>query len=129
MGDVGQSHLPIRRPTVSGVVNRTQDGSQPDWNLSGHPTPPEAAPNVLLVLIDDAGFGNPSTFGRPSYGSIYSPNLTRFDGDIAFDVFHPQHSGAFDGLLAFSKKSHGPFLEVLCVFRPFRKTRADALAL
>jgi len=78
MGDVGQSHLPIRRPTVSGVVNRTQDGSQPDWNLSGHPTPPEAAPNVLLVLIDDAGFGNPSTFGRPSYGSIYSPNLTRF---------------------------------------------------
>jgi hypothetical protein len=26
-------------------------------------TPPDGAPNVLLVLIDDAGFANPSTFG------------------------------------------------------------------
>jgi len=73
MGDVVRSHLPIRRPTVSGVVNRTLDGSQPDWNLIGHPTPPVAAPNVLLVLIDVAGFGNPSTFGGP----IYSPNYSR----------------------------------------------------
>ena len=31
----------------------------PRW----HPEPPGGAPNVLLVLIDDAGFGNPSTFG------------------------------------------------------------------
>ena len=30
------------------------------------PKPPEGAPNVLLVLVDDAGFGNPSTFGGPS---------------------------------------------------------------
>ena len=29
------------------------------------PAPPEGAPNVLLVLIDDAGFGNPATFGGP----------------------------------------------------------------
>ena len=39
----------------------------------GHPTPPEGAPNILLVLIDDAGFGNPSTFGGP----IETPNLSR----------------------------------------------------
>jgi hypothetical protein len=26
---------------------------------------PANAPNILLVLIDDAGFGNPSTFGGP----------------------------------------------------------------
>ena len=31
------------------------------------------APNVLVVLIDDAGFGNPSTFGGP----IETPNYTR----------------------------------------------------
>jgi arylsulfatase A-like enzyme len=30
-------------------------------------------PNVLLVLIDDAGFGNPSTFGGP----IDTPNPRR----------------------------------------------------
>ena len=73
MSEVDRSHLPIRRPAFAGVANKTLDGSQPDWNLIGHPTPPEGAPNVLLVLIDDAGFGNPSTFGGP----IQTPNYTR----------------------------------------------------
>ena len=73
MSEVDRSRLPIRRETFDGVVNRTLDGSQPDWNLIGHPTPPDGAPNVLLVLIDDAGFGNPSTFGGP----IQTPNYTR----------------------------------------------------
>jgi len=27
--------------------------------------PPDGAPNILLILIDDAGFGQPSTFGGP----------------------------------------------------------------
>ena len=73
MSDVDRSHLPIRRPPFAGKIDKTLDGSQPDWNLMGHPTPPEGAPNVLLVLIDDAGFGNPSTFGGP----IETPNYTR----------------------------------------------------
>ena len=71
MSEIDRGHLPIRRPAFSGVVNKTLDGSQPDWNLIAHPTPPEGAPNVLLVLIDDAGFGNPSTFGGP----IQTPKL------------------------------------------------------
>ena len=73
MGEPDRSTLPIRRETFAGVANRTLDGSKPDWNLIGHPMPPEGAPNVLLVLIDDAGFGNPSTFGGP----IQTPNYTR----------------------------------------------------
>ena len=85
MGDVDRSHLPIRRPMYSGVTNRTLDGSQPDWNLIGHPTPPEGAPNVLLVLIDDAGFGNPSTFGGP----IQTPNYTRIaEEGLRYNRFH-----------------------------------------
>ena len=72
MADVDRKHLPIRRPSFSGTARKTLDGSQPDWNLMGHPTPPSGAPNVLLVLIDDAGFGNPSTFGGP----IETPNFT-----------------------------------------------------
>ena len=79
MSDIDRSHLPIRRPSFSGTVRRTLDGSQPDWNLIGHPVPPAGAPNVLLVLIDDAGFGNPSTFGGP----IQSPNLTRVAGAVS----------------------------------------------
>ena len=85
MSDIDRSSLPIRRETFDGVINRTLDGSEPDWNLIGHPTPPEGAPNVLLVLIDDAGFGNPSTFGGP----IQTPNYTRVaEGGLRYNRFH-----------------------------------------
>ena len=67
------------------MANRTLEGSQPDWNLIGHPVPPEGAPNVLLVLIDDAGFGNPSTFGGP----IQTPNYTRMaEQGLKYNRFH-----------------------------------------
>ncbi len=73
------------RASFAGVANRTLDGSQPDWNLIGHPSPPDGAPNVLLVLIDDAGFGNPSTFGGP----IQTPNYTRMaEGGLRYNRFH-----------------------------------------
>ena len=85
MSDVDRSRLPIRRPAFAGTTRRTLDGSQPDWNLIGHPTPPDGAPNVLLVLIDDAGFGNPSTFGGP----IQTPNFTRVAiGGLRYNRFH-----------------------------------------
>ena len=39
----------------------------------------------MLVLIDDAGFGNPSTFGGP----INTPNYTRMaDGGLRYNRFH-----------------------------------------
>jgi arylsulfatase len=85
MSEIDRGHLPIRRPAFSGMANRTLQGSQPDWNLIAHPTPPEGAPNVLLVLIDDAGFGNPSTFGGP----IQTPNYTRIaQGGLRYNRCH-----------------------------------------
>jgi len=80
-----RSHLPIRREAFQGVMNKTLDGSKPDWDLIGHPVPPQGAPNVLLVLIDDAGFGNPSTFGGP----IQTPNYTRVaEQGLKYNRFH-----------------------------------------
>jgi len=76
MSDPDRTRLPIRRPSFQGVTNRTLEGSQPDWNLIGHARPPEGSPNALLVLIDDAGFGNPSTFGGP----ISTPRYTQMAG-------------------------------------------------
>jgi hypothetical protein len=70
---IDRTRLPIRRPPFQGIVNRTLAGSQPDWGQIGHIQPPQGAPNVLLVLIDDAGFGNPGTFGGP----VDTPNFTR----------------------------------------------------
>src|SRR5690348_15801897 len=73
MSEPDRTNLPIRRLPFQGVSNRTLDGSKPDWNLIGHPEAPPGAPNILLVLIDDAGFGNPSTFGGP----IATPTLDK----------------------------------------------------
>ena len=63
--------LPYADPPFRGVANRTLAGSKPDF-----PQPvkaPDGAPNVLLVLIDDAGFGNPSTFGGPCQTPTLDP--------------------------------------------------------
>jgi len=85
MTEPDRTRLPIRRESFQGVANRTLAGSQPDWNLIGHPTPPAGAPNVLLVLIDDAGFGNPTTFGGP----IQTPNYTRMaEQGLKYNRFH-----------------------------------------
>ena len=52
--------LPIRDPNFGGAIGRTLDKSVADWSINLQPTPPEGAPNILLVLVDDAGFGNPA---------------------------------------------------------------------
>jgi hypothetical protein len=62
-----------------GSMGRTFDKSVGDWTMIPGPKAPEGAPNVLLVLIDDAGFGAPDTFG----GAIKTPNLTRV-GQMGF---------------------------------------------
>ena len=46
---------------------------------------PKDAPNVLIVLIDDAGFGVPDTFG----GFAHTPALTKLrDEGICYNRFH-----------------------------------------
>src|SRR4051794_4916078 len=82
---IDRTTLPIRRPPFRGVADQTLDGSQPDWALIGHVEPPAGAPNVLVVLIDDAGFGNPSTFGGP----IDTPNYSRMAAQgLRYNRFH-----------------------------------------
>ena len=77
--------LPIPDRAFGGVAGRTLDKSVPDWSMIPGPQPPEDAPNVLVVLIDDAGFGNPSTFGGP----IETPALTRVaEMGLAYNRFH-----------------------------------------
>jgi len=65
--------LPIPDRTFGGACARTIGESAADWSFIPRPKAPDNAPNVLLVLIDDAGFGQPETFG----GSVSSPTLTR----------------------------------------------------
>ena len=82
---IDRTRLPVADPAFKGTANRTLAGSAPDWGLIGHVTPPEGAPNVLLVLIDDAGFGQPSTFGGP----IAAPAMTRIaEEGVRYNRFH-----------------------------------------
>jgi arylsulfatase A-like enzyme len=75
--------LPHADPPLQGVANRTLAGSKPDFPQPVKP--PKDAPNVLLVLVDDAGFGNPSTFGGP----CQTPTLTKLAAQgLRYNRFH-----------------------------------------
>jgi arylsulfatase len=77
--------LPIPDPNFGGSIGRTIDASVADWTINMTPSPPEGAPNVLLVLLDDAGFGNPSTFGGPAS----TPTMTRVaEQGLSYNSFH-----------------------------------------
>ena len=60
-----RSHLPIRNTQRPGFV--TYDAKDPETKFPPirDLRPPDGAPNVLIVLIDDAGFGSSSAFGGP----------------------------------------------------------------
>jgi arylsulfatase A-like enzyme/uncharacterized membrane protein len=77
--------LPIPDRSFGGTIGRTLDKSVGDWTIIPSPKAPEGAPNVLVVLIDDAGFGGPETFG----GEIRTPNLTRVQQmGLTYNAFH-----------------------------------------
>src|SRR6266550_554551 len=64
------SSLPRPDFHFPGNVGRTFEDSDPPA-LPKVVRPPQGAPNVLLILIDDAGFGQFGTFG----GGVPSPNV------------------------------------------------------
>ena len=83
--DPDRSVLPIPDRKFGGTMGRTFDKSVGDWSMLAGPQAPDGAANVLIVLIDDAGFGGPNTFG----GSIETPNLTRVQNmGLTFNRFH-----------------------------------------
>jgi len=77
--------LPIPDRNFGGAVDRTIGRSVADWSMIPGPQAPEDAPNVLLVLIDDAGFGGPEAFG----GGISTPALERVqEMGLTYNRFH-----------------------------------------
>lgn len=75
--------LPLPEPEFKGKIEKTFEGSEQDYPQPV--TPPKGAPNVLLILIDDLGFGHPSTFGGP----IPTPALDRLaESGIKYNRFH-----------------------------------------
>jgi arylsulfatase A-like enzyme len=83
--DIPREVLPI--PDRKLVSLTTYDAKDPDTNFPPirQLRPPAGAPNVLIVLIDDAGFGASSAFGGP----CQTPNAERLaKGGLKYTRFH-----------------------------------------
>ncbi len=75
--------LPPPDPKFGGVIGEKASESKAWW--SPRVVPPKGAPNVLLIMTDDCGFGSPSTFG----GVIPTPALDRIaKNGLRYTNFH-----------------------------------------
>jgi arylsulfatase len=75
--------LPPPDPQFGGVINERASDSKAWW--APRVVPPKGAPNVLLIMTDDAGFGAPGTFG----GVIPTPALDRIaNSGLRYTNFH-----------------------------------------
>jgi arylsulfatase len=78
-----QQTLPRPDPTFKGTIGRTAKDSVPDFPKGVDP--PEDAPNILLIMTDDAGYGTSSAFGGP----IAMPTMDRLaKAGLRFTNFH-----------------------------------------
>jgi arylsulfatase A-like enzyme len=87
-GEIESKHraiLPMPNTVRASLV--TYDAKSPDTKYPPiqQLRPPKGAPNVLIVLIDDAGFGSSSAFGGP----CQTPTVERLAaGGLKYNRFH-----------------------------------------
>ena len=82
-GALDRTVLPIPDPVYPKIteLDARNATAPPPFSV----TAPEGAPNVVIVLIDDIGFGAAATFG----GAIQTPTLDRLAADgLRFNQFH-----------------------------------------
>src|SRR5262245_38629324 len=79
----GQETLPRPEEPFGGKIGRTAKDSTPDFPKAVEA--PKGAPNVLLILTDDVGFGASSTFGGP----IPTPTYDKLaKAGLRYNMFH-----------------------------------------
>jgi arylsulfatase len=80
-----RTHLPIPARQRTGLI--TYDAKDPDTKIPPiEPLlPPKGAPNVLIVLLDDVGFGASSAFGGPCATPV-AESLAA--GGLKYNRFH-----------------------------------------
>jgi arylsulfatase len=81
--NIDGKQLPPPPPKFGGVIEETAKDSKPWW--PPRVVPPKGAPNVLLIMTDDQGYGVCSTFG----GVIPTPALDRIaKAGLRYTQFH-----------------------------------------
>lgn len=77
------SQLPKPDPAFRGKIGETLKDSTPSYPLPVKA--PKGSPNVLLILLDDVGFGMCSTFGGP----VPTPHMDRLaKNGLSYTHFH-----------------------------------------
>jgi arylsulfatase len=80
---IAQSALPPPEPQFKGKIGLSVKDSVPDWPQ--RVKAPEGAPNIVLIMLDDVGFGDASVFGGP----IETPNLEKLAATgLRYNRFH-----------------------------------------
>ena len=81
--DRDRSKLPLPELPFRGKIGKTYLESEMDWPRV--PAPPTGAPNVVVILLDDVGFGQVSTFGGP----VPTPALDKLAArGLRYNRFH-----------------------------------------
>lgn len=81
---VDGSVLPFPQTPTASIAGSTLQDSRMKWRVEPNRLKGDA-PNVLIVLIDDVGFGVPDTFG----GEVHTPTLSKLrDSGISYNTFH-----------------------------------------
>jgi arylsulfatase len=81
--EIDRTKLPLPESKFKGVIGETYQSSKEDWPAV--PKPPEGAPNVVVILLDDVGFGQVSTFGGP----VPTPELDKLAAQgLRYNRFH-----------------------------------------
>lgn len=82
-GGLDRTVLPIKEPTYPAITELDARNAKAPARFEV--TPPAKAPNVVIVLIDDIGFGHSSAFGGP----INMPTLERMAANgLKYNRFH-----------------------------------------
>jgi arylsulfatase A-like enzyme len=75
--------LPIPEPAFHGKIGTTFKDSKPDFPKQIKA--PAGAPNVLIIILDDVGFGHAATFG----GAVATPTMDRLASHgLLYNTFH-----------------------------------------
>lgn len=78
------SVLPFPPEPMAGVAKPRLQDSTMKWP-EGRRRLPEDAPNIVIVLLDDVGFGIADTFG----GEVHTPTLSKLAAEgIRYNTFH-----------------------------------------
>jgi len=123
---VDRSVLPIPDPSYPPIAELDARKATPPRRFEVKA--PSGAPNVLIILLDDMGFGQPSTFGGP----INMPTLDRLaKGGLRYNEFHvtalcsPTRAALLKQLL-FVRRQGVPVFDCLWLRRQLRARWNDA---